>query len=281
MALKKVKPWILSMILILNMKKFFIKTGIALTLLLLTVTPLYSQGKSNEAPGQQKKEEQKTVEQKVIIGSLNAVTENSVTVENKNNKQKTEAVVNLATKIIGADNKPVKLGALKLKDLIAVISSDSAAATSGAKLKVKKIFVKEASSSAQLKRRAVMGVITAIQGNTLTLAHQIQRDRTYTVEVTEQTVIHQKSTEASGSATLATLVVGMRIAAVGDLNPGGGIIAKRIHIIPGKATGIFNKNPLATPSASIVASPSGVATPSALPSISPISSPDATPPTAL
>ncbi|KKS83768.1 MAG: hypothetical protein UV59_C0032G0016 [Candidatus Gottesmanbacteria bacterium GW2011_GWA1_43_11] len=265
------------MILKHNMSKLFIKTGILLALFLLVVTPLHGQGKSNQAPGQQKKEAQKAVEQKVTIGSLDTVTENSVIIENKKNKQKTEALIDKTTKVIGANNKPVKLGTLKLKDLIALISSDSAVATRGAKLKVKKIFVKEASSSAQLKRRAVMGVITNIQGNTLTLTHQIQRDRTYIVIVSEQTIIHQKASEASGSATLASLSVGMRIAAVGDLNEGGGIIAKRIHIIPGKATGVFNKNPLATPSASLIASPSAIATPSALPSISPSSSPDESP----
>ena len=258
------------------MNKLFIRSGLLLVLLFIVVTPLYGQGKSDQSPGQQKKEE-KTAGQKVTIGSVDKVTENSVTVENKKDKQKTEALIDKATKLIGANNKPVKLGALKLKDLIAIISSDSAAATSGGKLKVKKIFVKEASSSAQLKRRAVMGVITNIQGNTLTLTHQIQRDRTYTVIVSEQTIIHQKTSEASGSATLASLSVGMRIAAVGDLNEGGGIIAKRIHIIPGKATGVFNKNPPSTPSASLIASPSGSSSPSASPVVSP--SIDPTPPT--
>ena len=259
-----------------NMRKLLVKTGMVLALFLIAVTPLHGQGKSNQAPGQNKTEKKITT-QKVTIGSLDSVTENSVVVENKKNKQKTEALIDKATKVIGANNKPVKLGTLKLKDLIAVISSDSAAATSGAKLKVKKIFVKEASGSAQQKRRAVMGVITNISGTTLTLAPQIQRERTYTVVVNEQTIIHQKSTEASGSATLASLRVGMRIAAVGDLNETGGIIAKRIHIIPGKATGVFNKNPLATPSASLIASPSGSASPSALPSTSPGSSPSGSP----
>ena len=65
------------------MSKLFIKTGILLALFLLVVTPLHGQGKSNQAPGQQKKEAQKAVEQKVTIGSLDTVTENSVIIENK------------------------------------------------------------------------------------------------------------------------------------------------------------------------------------------------------
>ena len=60
-------------------------------------------------------------------------------------------------------------------------------------------------------------------------------------------------------ATLADLSLGLRIAAVGDLNEEGLLVAKRIHVIPGKATGIFEKQPFTAPEAT------GTATPSATP----------------
>lgn len=254
------------------MKYFFTLLTLSFVLLIAAV-PLYAQGKSDQAPGQTKKS-------KAVVGTVDTVSSNSVTVSEKAGNKKTEVMIDKTTKVLGQAKKEMKIGAIKLKDIIAYISTDSATATAGGKLKVKKIFVKDASSSAQLKRRAVQGVITAINGNVLTLAHQIQRDRIYKVVVTGDTSIKMKSTTATASAglatssaTLASLAVGQRIVAVGDLNPDGGIIAKKIHVIPGKATGIFNRLPVATPSASLVASPSTTPSASVLPSATPSATP--------
>jgi hypothetical protein len=229
-----------------------------------------AQGKSAQAPGQNKNETGNPVKKQVVIGSLENVSSDSVVIEEKKGKKRTEGTVDQTTKIVGQDKKLLKVGALKLKDMLALISTDSTGATAGGKLKIKKIFVKEATTSAQFKRRAVHGVITNIAGSVLTLAHQIQRERTYSVIVTDQTFIKIKATdEATGSGTLASLTVGQRIVAVGDLNPDGGIIAKRIHVIPGKATGIFRRLPVSTPSASLIATPAASATASSTPTLAP------------
>lgn len=253
------------------------KNLIILTALLLFFSFSYNivNGKVENAPGQNKSVE-KTNNKKAIIGSLENIGTSSITIGQKNNNKKSEATIDVDTKIVGQDKKELKLGALKLKQLIALISTDSGnISTDGGKLKIKKVFVKEASESAQTKRRAVQGVITEINGNVITLAHQIHRERTYTVIVNSETYIQSKSSVSSTSATLSAsdsavsslsgLQVGQRIVAVGDLDQTGGIIAKRIHIIPGKATGIFKKNPLSTPSASLIATPSAIATSSASP----------------
>lgn len=243
---------------------------IIFTFILFLLLPIAVLGKTDTAPGQVKQDVNKTENNpsnsKAVVGSVENVTDKSVIFEEKRGNKK-EAEIDKNTKILGKDKKEMKLGSMKLKDIIALISTDSAAATSGAKLKkISKVFIKEASESALLKRRAVMGIISEINGSTLTLVHQIQRERTALVVYNDQTVITSKSSkEGTPSASLTTLQVGQRITAVGDLVDGK-ILAKRIHVIPGKATGIFKKLPLATPSASLVATPSASATASALPS---------------
>lgn len=162
--------------------------------------------------------------------------------------------------------KQAKLSVGKLKDLIALESTTSADRLPG--VKVKKLDVTEATAGAKLSRRAVSGVITAIEGDTMTVSHLIHRERTWTVLVNAQTVITGKDV-ATGSATLT---LGMRIAAVGqptDL----GLLAERIHIIPGKAIGVWRRLPVATSSAQV--SPTPIASPSATPTET--ATPSATP----
>jgi len=199
-------------------------------------------------------------------------------VEDKKGNREETTISDLNVKVIGKDNKPLKLGAIKLKDMIALISAEgSASAEAEGKLgKVTKIYVKDASSSAQSKRRAVSGVITAINNGVITLAHIIHRDRIYYIQTSPSTVIHMKGND---SATVANLAVGMHIAAVGDLTSTGSILAKRIHVIPGLAIGVFNRFPIASPSATLTATPSATPVLSSTPSATlvPSSTPSPTP----
>lgn len=135
-----------------------------------------------------------------------------------------------------------KLGSERIKEVM-LRMKENKPATREAEFRTKKILVREtaASVSAQLKRRAVMGVISALDGDTITLTHQIQRDRTYTVFFDSNTVVKSKSTATSSAA----LAVGQRIIAVGSIKDTG-ILARLIYIIPGRA---------ATPSASPSATP--------------------------
>lgn len=229
---------------------------------------------STQSPGQAKKEASPPPQ--ATLGNVKQVTPNKITVEEKKSKKQTEAVVDKNTKIIGRDKKILKLEKVKPQDLVAIISTESGK-------KVVKIFVRQATDSAQakqMKRRAIQGVITNITGGTITLAHQIQRERVYTLLVDAQTVIKIKGVE---EATLADLAVGQRIAAVGDLNEEGKLIAKRIHVIPGKATGIFEKQPVATPSATITptstpsATPTTTVEPTPTPTLEPTATPTETP----
>ncbi|MDP3998733.1 MAG: DUF5666 domain-containing protein [bacterium] len=239
----------------------FVLTGI---LLVVATLPLFAKGPS-KGPGQAK-----NGEDRVSIGNLENIRGDRVVISNQKSKAKTEAVVDQNTKVVGQGKKELQLKDIKPKDTIAIISSSSGEfATSGSKLKkAVKIFVQQTSAteSAKSKRRAIQGVITSIAGNLLTLSHQIQRERTSSVAVNDQTVIKIKGLE---DATLANLEVGQRVAVMGDLDEGGVLLARRVHVIPGKATGIFRRLPVSTPSATLTVTPTATetATPSATPSV--------------
>ncbi|OGG05716.1 hypothetical protein A2872_04720 [Candidatus Gottesmanbacteria bacterium RIFCSPHIGHO2_01_FULL_42_12] len=152
----------------------------------------------------------------------------------------TDILMDLKTKVVGRK--------IKLDSKVAVVSE--LATRSGNLKKALKIFVKEGTPSGQLKRRAVQGVITGISGNVITLAHQTKQERKFNVLMDSQTIIKSKNS-ASGSAAL---VVGVRIVAMGTPTEAG-LLAKLIHVIPGKATGVFRKNPVSTSSATVSATP--------------------------
>ncbi len=215
-------------------------------------------------PGQAKKV---TPPGKAVIGNVDDVTDDSLVVTGKG-KGKVKTKVDKDTKIIGQDKKLLRLNSLQPDDLAAVIATDSGEATDSAQPKAHKIYVKKAAQVQQSKRRAVHGVITSLGEPLITLVHQIHRERTYILTTNEATVIKVKGVT---DATFADLVVGQRIAAVGDLDETGTLVAKRIHVIPGKATGIFKKAPLeipeeATPSPEATTSPTLAPSPTATPS---------------
>jgi hypothetical protein len=143
--------------------------------------------------------------------------------------------------------------------------STGSGSVSTASAKFRKMAVLEASAASTLKRNALSGVITAVGNGFITVAHQIQRDRIYTVYFNTFTSVTAKDQNTA-------LAVGMRVACVGEPIDNG-LLAKLIHIIPGSATGIFNRLPVAsggadlrvspTLSATVSASPTKPATPSA------------------
>lgn len=137
--------------------------------------------------------------------------------------------------------KPKKIGTAKLKEMLASQSSTSATVK-----KLNKFQVQSASSSAVMKRHAVMGVITALSEGSITIAHQIQSERVSTILYNGTTIISGKDISSSSSAQFE---VGMRITAVG-IPSDAGLLATRIHIIPGKAIGVINR--LATGSAGLI-----------------------------
>lgn len=202
---------------------------------------------------------------KALIGNLKEITPNSLTIEKHEKPEKIKTILDKGTKIIDQNKKPLKPTSLKINDLVAIIATESGefATSSGEPKKAVKVFVKEATESAQMKRRAVQGVISNITESIITLTHQIQTKRTYSLLINEQTIIVIKGVTP---ATPTDLKVGQRIAAVGDLTETGILVAKRIHVIPGKAVGVFKKYHPIIPSAAIITPTASVSPTISLPS---------------
>jgi hypothetical protein len=182
------------------------------------------------------------------------------------------------TKYADEKNKPLKSNGVKLKDKAIAIIENGEATPPGQLKKALKIFIRSATDSAELrlsKRRAVQGAVASISGSTITLTHQTQRDRQYQVIFSGQTKVIIKGIE---NPTPADILVGQRIVATGNVSGTGAILATRIFVIPGKATGLLNKQPV-TPFPTSVSTPSATLAPS--PTLTPApsitSTPSATP----
>lgn len=143
--------------------------------------------------------------------------------------------------------KAAKVGATKLKT-----AQEGTGSAELRGLKLKKLVASTATPGATLKRHALHGVVIGVADGVLSIAHQIQRDRTFTVYYNAATVVTGKGLV---SPTGASIEVGMRIAAVGE-PAADGVLAKRIHVIPGLATGILEKNPISSPSSTTKPTPS-------------------------
>lgn len=240
------------------MKKNYLKSLLIFSILLLTLvcqsTVFGKSDKSNNAGSKEDKPNNN-----VVVGNVDKVNGNSIQINEKNDKNnKVEAKIDRETKIVGQDKKTLKLEQIKSKDKVAVFGTKD---KDNKIQKVTKLMVKQATSSATTsaqisKRQAIQGVITNISGSIITVAHQIHRDRIFQVLIDSQTQIKDPKV-ATGSAKLQ---VGQRIAAVGENKGNNSILARLIHIIPGKATGVFKKNPLSTNSGTPVSSTSATPT---------------------
>jgi len=225
-------------------------------------------GKTDTAPGQVKKtsvtttavkNEQQTQNTPKVkaIPTKKPVQEAVVILEKKINTAKINTFLETKTVKI----YPPKMGPAKIKEILSLEATDSSK-VKGA-IRLEKMLAREATPATQLKRHAVQGVITAISGEIITISHQTQRERTFTIYTNAATSIKMKDT---ATATVADLRVGMRIAAVGE-PVNDGILANRIHVIPGNAIGVFKKNPIATEGGTLTPSPEATVT--ASPTLSP------------
>lgn len=228
--------------------------------------PAREEPKQEQAPGQVKKEEPQTA----IVGGVERVTSDSVVIEEKQQKKKVEAKVDESTLIKNQDDKTLELRGVKAKDEAAIIPKEEGTQPEEAKegeIQIKeaaRIFVRQATPSAQLKRRAIQGVITNIIGNFITVAHQTQTGRGFTFSVDDQTVVKIKDLP---NANTNDLRVSQRIVAVGDLDENGILLARWIHVIkdvPISPTALLSISP-SQPLATNIPTPISTQTPTSIP----------------
>jgi len=224
---------------------FFLLLMLIFILGLTMVSFTLAQGNSNQAVGKSISESKN---ERAIIGNLGEIKPEKINVAEKGNGKNVEISIDSNTRIIKEVGKKVQTGLrnLKPKDLVGIIATQS-----GKGKKALVIFAKDATASAKLKRRAVHGIVLENNSGTLTIAHQTQRSRKNIVLTDSNTIVKFKGSIASASA----ITVGDRIAAMGLPNSLGQLLARLIHIIPGKASGILKKFPLATPTATSTATP--------------------------
>lgn len=202
----------------------------------------------------------KEVHLDVNVGKIEEVKRGKVGIENKG--KKVEITTSEKTTIIEKPNgNKIAPGQLKKGDHVATFANPDA--TGSANLILVKPKSATDSAKPESRRRAVYGLVRQINGNILLVSHPIKDSPRYNVAVSDGTVIKIKGVE---NATIGNVKVGDRIAAVG-LWAGDNLVAKKVHVIPGKAIGLLEKGasgsatPFATPSASI--SPSATVEPSA------------------
>ncbi|MBI2594198.1 hypothetical protein HYW39_00710 [Candidatus Curtissbacteria bacterium] len=225
---------------------FFLLLILISILGLAIVSFTFAQGNSSQAPGKVVAESKS---EKAIVGNVESIKPEKINVEEKGKGKSTEVSVDTSTKVVRQEGQKTQKGikSLKPSDLVGIVATQS-----GKGKKALVIFAKDATVYAQLKRRAIQGIVLENNSGTLTIAHQTQRSRKNIVLTDSNTIVKFKSTIATASA----IAVGDRIAAMGLPNSLGQILARLIHIIPGKASGILKKFPLATPTATSTATPS-------------------------
>jgi len=104
---------------------------------------------------------------------------------------------------------------------------------------VYQVQVVPVSPSMVQKRRAISGIITQLNETTIVIAHPNQRERTYVLYINPATVVKSRDS----IIPTADLAVGNRVVAVGE-SVTGGLLASRVHVIPGLATGLMQRQPV-------------------------------------
>jgi hypothetical protein len=236
---------------------------------------------SNKQPQQEQK--------KAVIGTVEKSAPNKLTLEEKVKLKSVETALDTNTKIIGKDNKTLKIQNVKKLDKAAIVFSDKeasgSATPSGKMKKALRIYIQSASESADLTNatgsavmqqeqyrmgnsNVVHGVVEDNDGVTIRVVHQTQRDRVNIVTIGPEVEVKMKN----GIQTIADIVPGTRVIVWGTRDESGNLVARKIFIVPGKAGGINKRFPVATGIKTVItgmtsptATPSSTATPSAIP----------------
>lgn len=177
---------------------------------------------------------------KTVSGQVQIVAPNEIGVKQTGHQISTYSI-DENTSIVNERNKPLKKSDI-LPNVQTVIVSQDKTATSGADIrKALKVFIKTTNISPTAKlanRQALQGVIAELSGNDVRIVHQTQSNRSYFLTLDDNSKI---KSPANAQATVADLIVGQRIVAAVSTLPGGGMLVKQIHIIPGKAVGIVRR----------------------------------------
>lgn len=204
----------------------------------------------------------------------------ATTAKNKQaSKEQTDPAAFLKVKV--KETVTAKLGPEKIKELLG-----NPAGSESARLAMKMVEARPASAGAQMKRHGIMGVITAVTDSSVIVMHQNKAGQTDTILYNINTIIQSESDK---SGTAAAFAVGQRINAVGYPSAQG-LLATRIHIIPGEpvnVSAVFRLAPTGTATDAagstssaapvLTVTPAATATPSVQPTLLPAAETPAVP----
>ena len=163
-----------------------------------------------------------------VFGTITSIKDTTLTIETKQGSIKTVYTDDF-TKFFSVNSKgrsPITLEDLKVGDKVSVAGIGKNDPGGDAK----HIVVLKRSIP---KRHAVMGKVKELDGTLITLTHITKTDRLYSVIVGKDAKIKIKGQE---EATLTDIKVGGTLIASGSVDKNGKIIAKRVFVIPAKAT---------------------------------------------
>lgn len=180
-----------------------------------------------------------------IKGEITAISGTTITLQTKKEEIKT-VFTNEETKFIQIQKggkKDITISDLKVGDRIAAVGIAKDEANGIAKFVVRL-------DKPDKNKHSVFGEVKKVSGSEITISHIIHKDKPETtVKVTDDTKIKIKGKE---SASIEDVKVGDKVAASGTVDDKGVIIAKRLFVIPGKASGVKPQEATksATPSSS-------------------------------
>lgn len=183
---------------------------------------------------------------KGFAGKIIKIGQNSFTLETK--VKTIEVFVDEETKFIGVKRQEITFNDLKVGDFVIAMGYINEEEN----FQAKRVVVTP--QPKPLLRRAIWGTVDDISSEEkiITLKNT-KKGLIYTIEITSETKITKKIDKNVKLVDFSEIKVGDRIIAVGTLkqNQTNTIIAKIIHVIPGKALGPKSSpNPLTTPTLS-------------------------------
>ncbi|MGB9706836.1 MAG: DUF5666 domain-containing protein [Microgenomates group bacterium] len=175
---------------------------------------------------------------RAYVGEITQIGEDNFTLEAR--RQTVQVKVTSETKIIGKEKQTLELKDLKVGDFSIAMGYPGENGT----LEAKRIVV--VSKPSPSIREVAFGRVTDISSEEkiLTLKNE-RKGLTYTVVVTEKTIITKKVDTKIEKVKFSSIEIGDRVVAIGTPkeNEAKLITAKIIHVIPGKALGQVSPSP--------------------------------------
>lgn len=186
---------------------------------------------------------------RAVVGTLSEVTDSTLQITNRVGKEDMVATTKDTQYVRVAANKRtnIKFEDLVIGDFILAMGYKNGNNI----LEARRVIAYDKSPITQ--RRAVYGIVKENTRGTLTVEHPKTKE-VWTITTDKKTVITKKTDGKTAEVDIKDVQVGDRVTSAGILDPKKEkiLVARRIHVIPGKAQGLVDtpkptKSPSPTP----------------------------------